>query len=184
MSGRLLAALLMLLGLSGPVRAQGQPLAVQLDDAVRVFLGGHGAIEDYQRYRETVLDGIDGRWLPILIGTYLPGMDLEEFCARMAFEVAGRPPYAFALTRPAEPKNPGSEVVYTYASMGGNMFAEQVDPAQQLHWLGLDDEKLPESTRVGALNAINGIATVYRPSPDVLVIQTNYRPPKIFARCP
>jgi hypothetical protein len=180
----MLATLLILLGLSAPVRAQDQSLAAQLDDAVRAFLGGHAGVEDYQRYRETVLNGIDGRWLPILIGTYIAGTDVGKFCERMAFEVVGRPPYGWTMKRPADPKIPGSEVIYTYVSMGGNTFDEQVDPAQQLRWLGLDDEKVPENQRVFALNAINGIATVYRPSADILVIQTNYRPPKIFARCP
>jgi hypothetical protein len=175
----------MLLGLSGPVQGQDRPVAVQLDEARRAFLGGLDGIDEYlQHYRETIIEGIDGRWLPILLGTGVERGDIAMMCERLGFELAAKPPYAFVMTRPADPKRPGSEVVYTYVSMGANRFAEQVDPAQQLHWLGLDDETMPENMRVSALNAINGIATVFRPSADILVIQTNYAAPKLFARCP
>lgn len=161
--------------------AQERTVAEQHQSAVEIFMGGEADTESYfLNYREHILAGIAGRWLQTL-----PDVEATpELCERLAFEVAVQSEYAFLMRRSA--KEPALTVDYTYVSMGGNMFGEQVDPEQHMRWLGLDkmaDNDAMAPSRISALSSVNGIATIFRPSPDILVIQTNYRPPRLFVRC-
>jgi hypothetical protein len=178
---RILAALLAAFGLSAPAAAQAPSVVDQLGQAVRVFLGGQTESSGYvENYREHVMAGLDGRWAFVPLGD-IDAQLLAKICERMAFEIVDKSAYGWTMHR-TDPK--GRDVTFRYASMGGGMFGEQVDPEQHLRWLGLDDERMPDGARASALASVNGVAAIFRPSPDILVIQTNYRAPRIFARCP
>ena len=58
------------------------------------------------------------------------------------------------------------------------------DIAALLHRLALDTGKAPKGAVPSVLANANGIATMVRPSPDILVVQTNYGMPVIYGRCP
>jgi hypothetical protein len=162
--------------------AQERSVAEQYRAAFDVFQGGFDEMQDYAaNYRERILTDLAGRWAFLLPGVE----DQPDICERLASEVTVKSRYGFVMRRLT--KDPDTFVDYSYVSRGGNTFGEYVDPDQLVRWLGVDeiaDSPAGVGTLLSLLSAINGIATVYRPSPDILVIQTNYQAPKIFGRCP
>jgi hypothetical protein len=180
---RAILALVLTTALVVPAAGQGRSPAEQFDEAAKVYYGGKTSIEDYLAgYRDTVLDGSEGLWLsvsPDLANGDVADL-LAKACARMAARLERTSPHSFTLTRNPDGAAP---VRYTYVAMGGSVFSVQVDPEQLFNWMFPGGE-VPIGVRNNALYYASGIAAIYRPSPDVLVMHQNFSVPTIYVRCP
>ena len=179
-----LFALIPVLCLPSPAGAQQPSPADQFKHAVNVYYGGKTSTEEYLTgYIDVLLAGAEGLWFgfsPEFAKQDVAAL-LDRACGGVGyFRLQRTSDYSFTLTR-----NPGSErpVVYTYVSMGGGVFSLQVDPEQLMNWVFPGPEG-PEADRSRALNSASGIAAIYRPSPDILVVHTNFAIPTIYVRCP
>lgn len=180
---RYLIPAVLVLGALWPVRGEAASVSEQARDAYRAFLGGDLQSEEFMiRYKALILDGLAGRWAFLPPGTE----ELPEICDRVAFEVTVPSPYGFEMRRVGK-DDPAQIVDYRYVNVTSNWFDEQVDPQQQLRWLGLDeigDDDPLAAARRNVLANINGRVAVWRPSPDILVIQKLNQPPQVYGRCP
>lgn len=89
--------------------------------------------------------------------------------------------YTVEFSIPVRDEDP---VVTTYTTRGGNVFGVSTPAADFLRRLGLDQPEIAPNTRIVPLQNSNGIATIHRPAPDILVVQLNYGGPRIYGRCP
>jgi hypothetical protein len=182
---RYLMPAVLVLGALWPAKGEAAAgVAEQARNAYQIFLGGYFQSEEFMtNYVKIILDGLDGRWAFLPPGTE----NVPQICERVAFEVTVPSPYSFVMRR-LHKDDPERVVDYRYVSVANNWFDEQADPEQQLRWLNLDEVDEADDTLAGArrsvLANINGRVTVWRPSPDILVIQRLYQPPQIFGRCP
>lgn len=176
-----------LLAVAAPIAAAPaqQPSTVsQYQEAKRAFLGGEtdpsGFLVGYRTY---LFDGIEGVWYPASVLD--PGSDedasIPQVCERNGVHVTVQDEYtlSFVLNEGRD-----TEMTTLFTSRGGSAFGQYTDAAALLHRLALD--KLPnmEQTALGPLTMNNGLATIVRPSPDILVVQSNFAIPMIYARCP
>ena len=166
-----------------PAAAKDATVFQQYESTRGIFLPDTQRIPDYiEGQAGRLMDGLDGKWFNI--GALMPAQNdaelFERSCTNVAVEIRVRDAYAFDLIN-----NSGqdTEVATTYSAKGGNAFGSYVDPTALLHRLALDTERATASTIYGVLANSNGMAAVFRPTPDVLVIQTNYGVPQIYGRC-
>lgn len=178
---RIVAVLVMSLGMLAPVAGQEQNLFQQYEAATAIFSKGYGDPSHVMRdWPATLLDGLDGEWFPI--DAAIPaGNDVALFrmiCEQASHRIAVRGSLAFEMTRFLKSDSP---VTTIYSSRGGNAFGAQTDPEALVNMLGADARP---GTVGNMLATYNGTATLHRPGPDLLVIQTDYNAPALFGRCP
>jgi hypothetical protein len=68
--------------------------------------------------------------------------------------------------------------------MGGNAYSESTPSKELLNWMGINPDAVAPDVAINAIALYNGIATMLRLSPDILIIQSNYRMPTVLGRCP
>jgi hypothetical protein len=142
--------------------------------------------EFYANYARRLMQGIEGKWFPI--GVLQVDSDEEQAdvyakaCELNAFAVSVKSDYTLVFDR--QVKNGTVTTIYT--SRGGSAFGVYTDAEQLFEWLGFTDDLIKSNPMIAfsPLSNTNGIATIMRPSPDVLTIETNYGAPVIFGRCP
>ena len=178
---RIVAILVTSLGMLAPVAAQEQDLFQQYEAATAIFSKGYGDPSGVMRdWPAALLDGLDGDWFPI--DSVIPARnDVAQFrmiCEQVSHRIAVRGSLAFEMTRFPQSD---SAVTTLYSSRGGNAFGTQTDPEALVNMLGADAKP---GTVGNMLATYNGTATLHRPSPDLLVIQTDYNVPALFGRCP
>jgi hypothetical protein len=183
MSRWIVAVLMALAATTGPAAAQSDVIG-QYQAAQQLFVGEAGSASDYlTKYPKKIFDGIAGIWVDV--GVLQPsagGLDVvRQACAKVGMHVRRQDDYTILAVR-----GEGTErqVDTSYRSLGGNLFSQSTDATQFLRFLGLDKTNPGNGMRENALLGTNGLATIARPSPDILVIQLNYRPPQILGRCP
>ena len=176
---RIVAGIALALTLAAPAGAQDGSLFEQYEAARDVFLPGPaypGA------FLTELFDGLAGDWFPV--GTLEPRENdaalFKTACERAVSRLTVRDAFAFDLTRAPDTEN---AITTTYSSRGWNAFGTYTDPVALFRWLGMDLEGTQQGLIERTLADYNGTATLYRPSPDVLVIQINYGPHLIFGRC-
>lgn len=168
---------------TAPALAQAD-LKSQFDAANEIFTAGAADMQDYaQAARTRFMDGIDGTYFPIwALGATATEADYAKSCAEGPIHVTTRDPFSFAFVQTFD--GGGNNTTTIFSARGGNAFGAYTDPASVAMRLGLDLPESPPAALTGVLNTLNGIATIARPSPDILVVQTNYGMPQIYARCP
>ncbi|MEO8685155.1 MAG: hypothetical protein ABI414_09995 [Devosia sp.] len=181
---RALLGLAIGLMLAGPSAAKDPSVFEQYEDIRGIFLPDTQSVTEYiEGQAGRLMDGLDGTWFRM--GAFLPTqIDAETFergCANVGQEIRVRDAYAFDVITDA---GEDIELTTTYSAKGGNTFGSHVDPTALLHWLYLDTERAKPSQIYEGLANNNGVAAVFRPSADVLVIQTDYGIPQIYGRCP
>lgn len=170
------------LALTGPVLA-GTDEDFEL--ATRLF----GAVT-----AEPVVDGIDGKWLPLstlanLQGTRpatgLAGSYLARFCTSeptRTLTVARQGQSAFTIEQPSRANQ---KLTYRFDWIGGSQFVRSFDPRALFAHLGFDrlEGNKGVDARAKALQGAKPLVDIYRVSPDILVVAT---PPRaeIYGRCP
>ena len=179
----LLALILMLCGQVPCAEAEELSAADQFKQAVDVYYGGKTSADEYLGgYFDAVLRGAEGIWilLPPEFAREDVGATIDKACGKIGFRLVRVSDFAFTMTR-----NPGSPtpVTYTYVSMGGGAFSVQVDPVLLFGML-FPKGQAPSKHGPGILNRASGIATIYRPSPDILVVHQNFAVPTVYVRCP
>ncbi len=177
---------LILTALLASTMARAGTVMDQYQDAARTFLADAFDASDYQLgYFKAIRGGLQGRWMSLSI--LFPGKEppddwqkkLGLACEKNGSDLKIESDYQFSMTR----KSKAGELRHVYTAIAGNMFGEYVEPKQYLAFLGIDDDRLNQM-QYSPLNSVNGIATVNRPSTDIMVIQSNYRVPQIYGRCP
>ena len=168
---------------SPAAQADEQQNLKEYGDALRIFGAGQVAIGDYfAAAPKQVLDGIDGRWGPLSqMGVRDPKTDsLELACRNSAWTISAKNSFGFTMVR----EGVGKSYSVTYASSAGNGFVFTTDLAQKLNFGGLDksDSSL-DYARFAAIKSGSGLAMVYRPSANALVVQSFDTPPAIYIRC-
>jgi hypothetical protein len=133
-------------------------------------------------YRQKLLDGIDGFWVPlsILEPKATDVAVVASACGRVRMHIVKKDEFTFVSTR-----SEGSdyETITTYTAMGhggGNAFVVSPDTGKLMHADGLDRAPTPGAPKQKETELVvaSGIATIARPSPDILVIQLNYQTPR------
>lgn len=191
---RIAAGLIVTLGLMASATAQdGQALLEAYRAASTLFLGGETDTATYNiEMTARLFHGLDGEWFDIgavmpepfressVIGAHELGI-FAETCDRVGTTITILDAYTAQFSVPV---HDGEPQVTTYSSRGGSVFGAFTPVPDVLRRLGLDKpDALPNSVAT-VLASSNGIATMHRPSPDLLVVQTNYAMPRIYARCP
>jgi hypothetical protein len=181
---RVVTCLLMSLGLLAPALGQEQNLFQQYEAATAIFSVGNGDPAVVMRdWPAILLDGLDGDWfqidsiIPVSNDTAL----FRKICAQAYYRVKSRGSLAFEMTRFPNTDTPLTTI---YASRGGNAFGTHTDPEVLRMVFDLDDPDMKPGTAASTLALYNGTATMHRPSPDLMVIQTDYGLPSLFGRCP
>jgi hypothetical protein len=173
------AALLSILAVAGTARAE--PLPMELVRVYDLFYGGEtDPMKFVGGYRDKVLAGAEGTWTGVIPGFYPEGDLLAKACTLQPSVLKRVSPFSFTITNRPN-KDP---VTFTYVAMGGSTFSEQVNPVQLFTWLNILDKPELESARNNALMSNSGVVNLYRPYPDVLVMQTAARLPRVLVRCP
>ncbi|MGD9914068.1 MAG: hypothetical protein AB7S80_08300 [Rhizobiaceae bacterium] len=172
-----------------PTMAGAQDLSAQYDAAVNIFGGGWADRQDFPgKEPQRLLAGIDGKWTELSrLGANGPGL-IAKACERVFVETRRVSDFTFVVTLVAVGKDGTVKVDTTYNTLGGNSFSYSADISAffaRLFPNGTED-KVELAARVNMARQQNGIATVYRPSSDILVIAPalNGMAPDIYGRCP
>jgi hypothetical protein len=190
---RIVAGLIVALGVMTPAAAQeGMALLKAYRSASNLFLGGKSNVTAYMTEQPgRLFDGLAGEWFEIgsfmpdpfldgaVIGAYEEGL-FTQHCNAVGTTIA----IADAFTAEFSIPTPDGPLVTTYSSRGGSVFGVFTPVTGALRRLGLDNPDVQPTSYGPVLTNINGIATMHRPSPDLLVVQINYSMPRIYARCP
>jgi len=132
---------------------------------------------------KAIMDGLNGDWAGVgaTSSDAALAVVLEKTCQRRPTTFASLDDMHFT-----ESLN-GGKVVATYTLQTGNTFTKGTLPEQVYAMMGFD--KLPSSknldrTKESVMRFWQGTATLFRPSPNVLVIQLNQSAPVFYVRCP
>lgn len=177
---RLSAFALFFAVIASPVLAQQGQFLQQYQWARHTFYGKLPVQKYLAEMPGQLLDGLSGRWFTI--EHFNPERDdkaqFQEFCRRFAVTIEVTSEFGFSLKHHA-PRFP----LVQYSSRGGNLFNAYVDPVANLAKFGTD----PKADKLGGvalfLRRANGPVTVFRPSPDIFVLQEEARRPVIYGRC-
>jgi hypothetical protein len=179
-------ALVLYLILSPVARADDTQSLKEYGDALKTFAAGKATIGDYfAAAPKQVLDGIEGRWgLLSRLGEAQPTPEsLTESCKTAAWTIS-KDAFGFSMIH----ENAGKGYSVAYVNSAGNGFVFTSNLADKLNLMGLGVmDKLPDtlvSARIIAIRSGSGLAMVYRPSANALVIQSFDYPPDIYIRCP
>lgn len=173
-----------LLGLTSTARTDA-PVIEQYRGAAAAFLRSAIAPEDYSSvYRKAVLAELDGKWLRLDLlarNGDVTETAMRQDCPSFGVRVAVKDDFSFRMTR-NEGKDGQIDTIFN--ALGGNLFSQSTDAAQYLHYLQIDMKNPPKGLLESMMIDTGGLATITRPSPDILVVQLNYRQPLIYGRCP
>jgi hypothetical protein len=167
-----------------PSAASAASLFEQYQATSALLLGTAGDPGGYlANYPVKLIENLNGKWTNI--GPLQLTQDNQDLIAK----ACQAQPIAVAAADPSMIKmvhNQGTdhEVTTTFTSMGGNFYGQATEPGPLLHWMGLDGDGPVAEMKVPVVQQNNGVATILRPSVDILVIQTNYGTPTILGRCP
>lgn len=180
----LLAATTVLSLCSGAGEAAAAPtLAAQFNAADTMMQGTASDPSSYfATYASKLMEGLDGIWTTVGFLHYTednPDL-LAKACQKQPIDVQVAGPFLVKMTYYA---GSDKEFASTYTSNGGNVFGVSTPPDPLLHRMGLDQGKMPIDASLRVISNANGTATMLRPSPDILIIQTNYGYPNVLGRC-
>lgn len=178
---RLIFAIAASVGLSGPALAD---MDTDFADATEVF--GQTPVERR-------IDNIDGEWLPLSTLANLRGeAPAPGRAASLIANNCGSDPVRGAIITATgdsgftlDTRLAHTTLTYHFDWIGGAEFIRSVDAAALFSGYGLDRMK-PErrlDAQAAALRAAATVTSVYRVSPDMIVIATSDRT-EIFGRCP
>jgi len=183
---RLFLVLATALSTAGGVHGESSLLG-QYGAARQAFLGTAGNSGSFLRdYPQVVLADIDGLWLSLTVlfdEAQASDGAIATACTKLGMRIRQKSRYAFTGTRSAGTDH---ELDVIYSSMGGNRFSVFAEETQLFRFLGIDASKTDEASRTTVTNylrSLNVPVTIFRPSPDILVIQPEGLSPQIFGRC-
>ena len=141
----------------------------------------------------SVIDEIEGEWLPLSTLSNLNGADpdpgliasyLERICGNDPVRgavIKGRDESGFDMSAP----NSGGKLVYRFDWIRGAQFHRSFDPETLFSVLKYDTIKGERGIemRASILESHTSLVDVYRVSPDLLAMATPQRV-EIFGRCP
>lgn len=158
-------------------------LFAQFQAASSSWLGTLGDTDGYMvNYPKSVADGINGRWADIS-ALHLTAENTALFakqCDAFGYDVLAKSPLTIKMVMSA---GKDDQVTFTYNSAGGNRYSASVDAAEFYHHYKLDQPGVSTDVRLQSIARMDGIARLFRPSPDILIIQTNDGIPRGYARC-
>jgi len=140
----------------------------------------------------STLENLGGEWLPLATLANLEGKEpapgqiasyLEKFCdtdpGRGATVTVGSGT-SFTMDIPGR-----LPLTVRYDWLGGSQFARSLDPDTLFESRGLDkmEGERGDEMRASALQQAASVASVYRVSPDILVVAASPRA-EIYGRCP
>lgn len=167
-----------------PSAASAASLFEQYQATSALLLGTAGDPGGYMtNYPAKLIENLNGVWTnigPLQLTQDSPDL-IAKTCQAQPVAVAAASPSAIKMVR-----NQGTdkEVTTTFTSMGGNFYGQATEPGPLLHWMGLEGDGAVAQMQMPVIQQNNGVATILRPSADILVIQTNYGTPTILGRCP
>lgn len=181
-----LACIVMFVGI---VPAGAQQVFDQYKAAAETFGGGWKDREDFiGKEPLRLLDAIEGKWANLSLlgdnGERLFG----PTCERIYVETSKISDFTFKLTGNWKSKDKTIQVDVTYNAIGGNSFSFSTDLDQYFARMfpkGSED-KVNMPLKLSLVRSQQGVAQIYRPSADILVIVQSLNPaaPDIYARCP
>lgn len=171
---------------AGPAGASESGPLANYSVIQQTFLGGDASSEFPIKYRDYILNKIDGTWVPlsalVQAPPQLPSSDeLKTFCDKRSVRIARTSSYAFSIIQSPETDH---ELKRTYTSISGSTFSEYVDPEKLLHWYGIDKVANGEPIKLSTLSGSNGLVTIWRATDEFLVLQRLAGTPVIFWHCP
>ncbi len=178
----LAAALALAIAGASAVQADQPTLADQYQAAQQIFLGGTTDQQSYSEgYAKVLFAGIEGVWVPMskLNGGSPHAADAACQGGPKA-KIAILDPYTLSFT---EPLGEPTQFEIRYSLRYGSFFGSYTDVASMTKALGLLGDDKAEA-RLGQLARVNGTASIWRASPDILVIQGENGRPIIWGRCP
>lgn len=183
--------------IAAPASAQDSAsIGAQFAEAHRAFAtaGASKLTQDNPLFATGLVDGLDGEWLAMSALANLqddladPAMTddlIERFCGAdkpigIRIDTSGGADFTVS-------KVMGDvEVAQTYTSVGGNRYIVGLaDTDAFIDAMGLRSDETEDAVRMRnqILSGVLGDRHVYRPSPDILVIDSR-SPPEINVRCP
>jgi hypothetical protein len=176
------AALVALLSISGAHAEGVSSLADQYAAAQQIFLGGTTDQQSYSEgYAKQLFAGIEGIWVPMsrLDGGSPQSADTAcQSTPKAKIEVID--PFTLLAT---EFVTESAQFEIRYSLRYGSFFGSYTDVAAMNKALGLDQPGNGDR-RLGQLARVNGTASIWRASPDILVIQDENGMPIVWGRCP
>jgi hypothetical protein len=179
---RAVLASLAVLGLGSASSAQD--LWRDYQAAMSTFRGGQSEpAEYYEAVLAEIMDGIEGRWAPVSGLGLKPGDDetLRRACGLVYSEAKKISDFSFSFTRHSG--GGASSVAYRYTLAIANIFGFSADDGEVLRFFGMDKPGTSFTTKQSVLRWANGLAELYRPGPDVLVVKNMLGIPDIYVRC-
>jgi hypothetical protein len=182
---RALLVMTSFLGIATPALAADTSVYDQYMAVAPAFSVDAGSPYDYMtRKPDEIMTGIAGRWFPI--SNLAPKSNdtslFQKVCDRTGVTVAITSPLSMTFTMAGGSTGP---VTSTYVVRGGSSFGVTVDPVALSKRLGLDiDDPQKRALMINSLANSNGLATIIRPSADVMIVETNFGFPIIYGRCP
>lgn len=145
-------------------------------------LGGSDPSVFQTEYPKHLIEGINGNWAQInVLDTKTDDTKkIGQLCKLRPVSVVAKDSLAIRLVLNA---GKDAEVTSVYSSMGGNVYGVATDGHEILHRLGFDYDGNPAAA-LNFVQHLNGVATIQKPSPDIMVIQINNEVPAIYGRCP
>jgi hypothetical protein len=180
--------ILILIGLAFacPAKAQSVSPEAQLRTAQEIFLSpiGRNEIDAHA----ILTKDLTGRWLMSansLISDKMSADEIKNACDKVGAEITVST-YTINVSQSSKRKD-GSLHTYktVYADRGLGAYGYMADPEELLSYLGVEKllARSPKSRVNNILRDANGIAQLYRPSPDILVIIPLASPAKLAMRC-
>ena len=144
-----------------------------------------GSIASQRRAISAMLESMKGRWIPLdLIANKTPSIDasaLSSYCVRAGSELTTPTTYRFDLTRGTVN---GPKVTMHYDYTRAMTFQKSVDATEFSEWLQLGDPLDDKAAEALSRGQIWGTVSVFRPSPDILILAKPFEQAEIWGRCP
>ena len=147
-----------------------------------------GSSEDFANtYFLKLAEGLSGRWFNIgafgAVGELSDEKNrdekIRELCNKNFTQILAVNSRTLEFARMAK-------LTTVYTSMGGDVYGAYTDAAAVIAFFGLGqaaDQPTQANSITYLLASFNGVATIHRPSPDLLVVQKNFKNPEIYGRC-
>jgi hypothetical protein len=141
----------------------------------------------------SVVDGLEGEWLPLSTLANLKGADPDPgLIASLLERICGNNPVRGAVFKAIDQASfemaaasRGGDLVYRFDWLGGAQFHRSVDPETLFRVLKFDtmDGEKGIEMRARVLASNPSLVDLYRVSPDLLAMVTPQRA-EIYGRCP
>ena len=179
----LLASIFLSLMSPGAAYGQTDTFVDQYARVKKTFFGDADDVESYSyKVRENIFQDIEGEWGRVPLIPNDPGVNkfiTNKLCAVIGVRIQVKNEYTLLF---AHDKGKDTEDSTTYTSMQGNVFAVAIDPVARMHRVGADI-RYGKDSRDAFLLGKSGIAMIFRPEKDILILQMNYGEPQIWGRC-